>query len=197
MSLKSLIFSVAWVGLTGCVFGDKGRDGSMTEQDLIRGVVARAEVIFSGEIDYRQKSGFVGNHEKNPEGKYKAIFSGSSWRVYSKYVASEVPISHHPGWRLTKNEPQLEGFLEITELSHNGKTVKYNMAPQADKSIRHSANITRETTINYLSGTYNAPPVFAGSFWFDCMKQFIQNHKDRAVRLSDSEVNGVKSQVLE
>lgn len=194
---KTLIFLAVYMGFCTNLFGGEKRETPITAQELIQGVIARSEAVFSCKMDYRQKCGFANIGKIIDEGEYKAVASGSSWRLYYKRLVSEIPSSPAAGAKPQADAPSLEGFFENTQLSHRGKFIKYTVTPQFDASLRNVADIINERPISFLYKTYNGPPLFAGSFWFDCTKDFILNRKNKAVRKPDTEVNGVKAQVLE
>ncbi|MFO0843892.1 MAG: hypothetical protein U0797_16095 [Gemmataceae bacterium] len=161
---------------------------------MIEGTIARSEALFSGRLQYRVKSGF-------PDGKAKQVrecavtFSGSSWRLDWSVPITELSVELSKSAKNVQIEPgQLKGRLETTHLSRHGKSVEYRATPQLSDEMRHTARIAGEQPINRALGS---PPIFAGSFWFECMKSFVQANRQKANRKPSTTLNGVVVEVLE
>jgi len=191
---EKVILAACWFILPGTMFGSDSPGTTLTTKDVVQGIVARSEAVFSGKLEYHQEWGLPG--QKPNSVNYEIIFTGSSWRLSSKQLASELPVVDMPSVRKAKiNIAPASGFVELVQLSLHGKSVHYQHTPQPDGSVRHLADIAREKKIDDYS--FPSPPFFAGTFWFACTKQFLQNNLQNAETKGQTEVNGVRAEILE
>jgi hypothetical protein len=140
-------------------------------RELVNGIIARADGIFSGRIKYHVKSGFTNSGKVSQEGEYQFSFSGDSWA------------------RRTA-----EGGATV---SHGGKFVRYAVQPQKDGTVQTRAAIRISKSVDQALPS-PTPPYFAGTFWHKCTRQFVKDHAGEARLLERGrEVNGVATDVLE
>lgn len=191
MQTKVIWFVVPFVLCPAEVFAAGAGEGQPTASEVIRGVVARSEAFFSARMKYHLRQGFPG--DKPDENDFRLLCSGPSWRLEYRIDVSKSPYHQADGKKLDPSP--LKGFYESTSLSHRGKSVTYGRTPQLDGSIRHAARIAAEMPVKH---TTPYPPVFAGTFWYDCTKQFVEKNTEKAVRkAAPSDVNGIAVHVLE
>lgn len=177
------------------LFSAEGQERGVSTDALSKGVIARSEAVFSGQIGYHHQGGFSDKNTLTKDWEHMVVFSGSSWRLDYKYDASKVPVKLPESKKDSKVEPsRLQGEGEIIKVSHRGKFVEYRRTPQSDGSVRYTARIAGEQSIAPKTGS---PPVFAGSFWFECTKRFVQDNKAKVVRGAASVVHGIPTEVLE
>lgn len=150
------------------------QDGAQDTQQLIDGLLARSEAIFSGRFVYRVEAGIEG---KPPGGvsEQRVSFSGTSW------ICRNLRDEGSAG------------------LSHKGQGVEYVRTRQPDGSISNFVRLIQPRHINFKSPS---PPVFAGTFWNEygaepSTKEFVRSRRGQAVRRPDREVNGIRAAVLE
>ncbi len=169
-------------------------DARLSVADVVQGIGSRADSVFSARIRYRMTSGFP-QEKNNHEEDLSLTFFGPSWRLKSVVPASQVPrLLSKSAQKANVKPTPLQGMLEQDEVSHHGKYVRLNRTPQSDGQLSNSATIRHQKPIN---SSLPPPPYFAGSFWFECTKQFVQANKDMAQRKPAVEVNGRSCQVLE
>ncbi len=193
---KPRVFAIlaAFIVLTSGTPVTVGQDATIGTADLIQGILARAENPFSGQMIYRLNRGFPGS--KEAEERITLTFSGTSWRLKSSVKASEMLTMQQEGDKLVEyTGPPLSGFAEVDKVSHHTKYVELKRMPQGDGSLRNTARIDHQKPIVPRSSPY--PPFFAGTLWYECTKKFIASHRDKAIRKSATEVNGVWCEVVE
>lgn len=181
--------------LSMTLWAEAARATDHSATDLIKGAISRSEAVFSGRIQYRISSGFRGK-EADKAFANDLTFSSSSWRLDVKYPMSDMKVSISPALKDAVQPPAfLTGVLQVETVSHGGKFVEYKAIPQLDATVRHTVRISAEKPLR--STNLQAPPVFAGSFWYECTKQFVQKNTGAATALPPAEVNGILCQVME
>ncbi len=190
---KIIASAVSCCVCAGMLFAGNSPTPSLTTKEIVQGILARSEAVLSGQLRYHQESAFPG--EKPKGGEFQVTFSGASWRLDSKFRASDVDVKLAPSVKNPKiAATPLQSDLELVNLSHHGKSLDFQRTPQPDGSIRNSAAIATEKPID---SSFPSPPVFAGSFWFPSTKEFLRQNIDKALRKPVTDVNGVKAELLE
>jgi hypothetical protein len=140
-------------------------------ENLVQGVLSRAEAVFSARMEYKQKIGSGIPPKFSSELEMEASFSGSSWVTRCRTTGA-VATNHNGKFvRWIKPDPR-NGALAVDYL-----TIK---RPEA-------------IDLNYPP----AAPYFAGTFWFKITRQYVRDHRHEAVRAGSGEVNGVPVTILE
>ncbi len=156
--------------LTGFPAPTRADDPAPDAQQLIDGILARSDAVFSGWMTYRYTIGREGKetvHELN----VRLAFSGASW----------VERYSFPG------QP------ESAAVSHNGSSLAYIPTQQKDGRVTKLAKVRPAVPMRSESKA----PVFAGSFWRLATKKYVEENRKSVVLKGPAEVNGVKAAVLE
>jgi hypothetical protein len=163
--------------LATCFLGESGwrtapaaNPGGQSAVEVVQGVLSRAEAIFSARLEYREQHGFGIPPKLSLEAKLKASFSGSSW-------AFRCPSS---GGSAT---------------NHNGKWVGWTKGDPTTGAAADYLVIKRPEPVDKTFPP--AIPTFAGSFWFQTTKEYVNDHRRDAVLKGPSEANGIPVVVLE
>ena len=163
-------------------------------RDLIQGVLARSEAVFSGRLKSRVVCGFRGK-EANVDTISTLVFAGNSWRVDQAIPMAGIAERSRQNFKEGTDLSKLTGNLEIITTSHAGKFARYKATPQLDGKMAHSVWVSTQRPLR--ADDLETPPVFAGTFWFSCTPKFIRDNMAKAKLLPPVEVNGVQAQVLE
>ena len=142
--------------------------------EMIAGVVARSKTIASGRISYTFKSeSFVGPRALSPIAlpEVTTSFSDSSWAELSK-------TSH---------------FVRI---NHDGYFLEFVQTPQRNGSVRPGATLYPQRPLENRA-ELNAPPIFAGSFWYREQLRYVEEHSSDFRNVDSGIVNAVPVDVLE
>jgi hypothetical protein len=187
----------AWL-TWACVF--VGGAGSLiaadppSTQELVQGILARSEQVRSGEIHYVRRAGFGTKAIDGGETECHVLFSVGSSKLRTAIDMSKLPVAP-PRDAKDKTIPTIfKGtFVEI-ELAHRGRFVDYRQTPQPDGSTRCAATITSQKRTD---DGLHSPPLFAGTMWFDCTRNFVRANAAAAKTTRTAVVSGVRTQVLE
>ena len=175
--------------LLGAFLGSQGAQAASSADDLIQGVLARADTVFSGRIKYRVTIGFPQTKEEKARGA-EIVFAASGWRREDNFPVA-APARGEKGKAV---EAALD-IYQVVSVSHGGKSVEYRATKQQDGTFRRSANVTMAKPL--MSEKTAGPPVFAGSLWLDCTREYIQQHKSRVRLLPKSVVGGIDVEIRE
>jgi hypothetical protein len=189
MSIIALLCVILPVGLAhGADVVDKEKVAA-----LVKGVVARADVVFSGRLKYRVTVGMHGGKSDKPW-EEEIVFMGQSWRKTNKHAMSDFEI--HPKSREAMPKGVvLEGHYEKVEVSHGKSSVEYTKIPQPDKKIGQMIRVAAPKALRAQASS--EPPVFAGSLWYPCQVRFIEQNASKAAWAGAAKVNGIDTQILE
>jgi hypothetical protein len=134
---------------------------------LIDGVLARAEAVFSGRMEYGLT--ILSPGKKPYELDCSLSFSGTSWAL------------RNPG-------------RDKVRISHGGKYISYGSVRQTNGRIDRGASIE---TARPMDGDSPSPPAFAGTLWHATTRQYIQMHAGQARLGKPRQLDGMQVQVLE
>lgn len=138
--------------------------------ELVQGVVARSEALFSGRIEYQALGDFSPNKGLVKLKDETFYFSGSSWSVFA--AGSDTPY----------------------ETCYRGKYIKLSTTAHPDGRLSHVARVRVEQPINKMGPEL---PVFAGSFWERDQRDYVRDHAREAKDKGQAEMNGVSTRILE
>ncbi len=142
--------------------------------DLVRGIVSRYDAVGSGRLIYRFKSeSFTGERASPPLTlpEVTTSFSKSSW-------ADRTKGSH------------------VVRINHDGYFLEFVQTPQRDGSVRPGATLSPQRLLESRK-EFNAPPLFAGSFWHRAQLQFVERHVANSRVVGTSVVNSIFTTVME
>lgn len=171
--LQSLSIFAAVASMLCLFCSARAQDGKGVGQDLtelVQGVVARSEALFSGRIEYQKLGDFSPSKELVKLKDETCYFSGSSWSVFA--AGSDNPY----------------------ETCYHGKYIKLSTTTHPDGRLSHVARVKVEQPINKRDPLL---PVFAGSFWRRDQRDYVRNHAREAKDKGQAEVNGVSTRILE
>ena len=146
----------------------------METGDMVRAVISRSQAITSGRLTYTFSSrGFRGWQALTPRVFPEATtsFFGSSW-------AERTKGSH------------------VVRINHDGYFLEFVQTPQPDGSVRSGATLLPRRSLASRT-ELNAPPIFAGSFWFRRQLQYVEQHVDEFRPIGQTTVNKIPTTVLE
>jgi len=169
--------------------------GPPNTESEIDAILARSRAVFSGRLRYTVNSGFIVQKIQEPAEEFELIFSGGSSLLKLRVKASEVPLGVNENGKLKITYPPREGFLEKDTLSHQGRHIVFNVNPQVNRPVFYSARITYEK--EEANPPWPRQPLYLGSIWDECTRQFIERVKGKAVRRETAEINGLRCQVFE
>ena len=156
------------------LFTCPSRAAAMEPAELIAGLAARSQAIASGRLSYTFKTEtFRGGRALNsmayPE--TTTSFSDSSW-------AERVRGSH------------------VVRINHDGYFLEFVQTPQADGSLRPGATLLPQKSLESRS-ELNAPPIFAGSFWFREQLKYAEKHASEFRVVGSGVANAIPVEVVE
>src|SRR5579864_222400 len=133
--------------------------------DAVERMLARSDAVFSGRYTYTLLSGVDRTKKPIP---FELIYSGPSWKRTEKQLAADVEMTFSEdliksGFDPKKVKP-LQGYREITNVSHKGKFYVFTANPQLDGGMRHALRVT--TGEQPLEKQFLPLPPFLGGFWF-------------------------------
>ncbi len=171
--LVGIILFLSAVCLAPLGVATEGKTGQRREQDgftesIVKGTIARGEAVFSGRIEYHLKCGFANRQRTVRDDDYRLSFSGTSWALRFSNGAAHI--------------------------SHRGKFIAFEKAPQSDGRVDHSATIETERRIDK---TRPIPPYYAGTVWFESTKKFIRSNAASARTVGKGDVDGVPVEIIE
>jgi hypothetical protein len=150
-------------------------DPAPDTRQLIDGLLARSDAVFSGRMTYRFAYFASGKAEKPVhEFQVRLTFSGSSWIKRSTVT----------------------GQPDATVISHNGTTLEYVPTNQKDERVTKLARLRPARPVN-TSGPEVKTPIFVGSFWRSATKKYVEENRRSVVNKGYQEVNGERTVVLE
>jgi len=191
--MRSVFLAVlALLALLPCAGSARGQEPNT--QDLVAGVLARSEAVFSGRLKYRVTSGFRGK-VASLDTTMSLVFTKGSWRLEQSYRAADMPKHVRKDLKNPPDLSKLKGNLEIKTTSHSGKLVEYKIIPQVDDKPTHNVSVSAYRPLR--NDKLETPPAFAGTFWFTCSPKYIRQNQGKAKALPATDVKGVRVQVLE
>ena len=141
---------------------------------LIGGIVSRSRAITSGRFTYTFKSqGFRGTRPLSPK-----VFPETTMSFFDSSWAERVKDSH------------------LVRINHDGYFLEFVQTPQRDGSVRPGATLLPRRSLEGRM-ELNAPPIFAGSFWFREQLRYVEKHADEFRITGSNIVNTVPVVVLE
>lgn len=141
--------------------------------DLVDGMLARAEAIYSGHFTAIRSTGFRAHPKSRASrGPYTFSLSGDDWARRTTWDAGSLVVNrNHQTMRLWRNPPDSEGTR------HHGALFGPPTAPRLAEG--------------------NTSPFYAGTFWSDDMLGFVRRHRGDARHTGRREVAGAITDVLE
>ncbi len=145
------------------------RTTAQSSPSAVKGVLGRAEVVFSGDIQYTLND--------------QVFLAGGP-----KYQDAKHFVFMFPSWIVREEEG---GGVQ---LNHNGKYIEYVLNPQPDGAIIRNVVVRRPQSPD---DPPPAPPFFAGTFWHKRTREFIRDRVRQAHRAGEATIAGVPTIILE
>ncbi len=168
--LSILAVATAVLHLPNAGRAQEGKGARQSVAELVRGVVARSEALFSGRIEFQSFGTRPPNKELLKTQDETFYFSGSRWCVLT--AGSDNPY----------------------ETCYGGKYIRHETATHPDGHIGHVARVSVEKPINHEGPKF---PIYAGSFWEKNQRDYVKNHVREARDKGQVEINGVSTFMLE
>ena len=148
----------------------------VSTSDLINGIVARSEAIFSMKLDYR----------------YEGTSAASNGDVLSKDERHVVATVQGHDWVMRD-----AGHANFT-MRRNQANFTYTESPKSTGEVDRSLHITAPETFSSLISAHaaNAGPRL-GTFWFLEQASFVDEHRDHVERLDPQILDGRPTEVLQ
>ncbi len=146
--------------------------------DVVQAVLARAEAVFSGEIEFRRQITQLIRTRRRTE---------------DKVVEDSVAVLRYfeSSWSLRYPNNFNSGLV-----SHGDRSLQYAVARQPDGTRSGSVDIGPPRAIDDRR-RYPWPPYFAGTFWFRRTTEYLRRHAQDVRRLPAEEIDGCMCEVLE
>ena len=141
---------------------------------IVAGITSRSQAITSGRFSYTFKSESFRGDQPLPVVLFPELttsFSGSSW-------AERSPNTH------------------VVRINHDGYYLEFVQTPQKNGSVRPGVTLFPQRALESRK-EFNAPPLFAGSFWYQQQLRYVDAHAAAFREVRKDVIHGVNVVVLE